>query len=140
MSDPDAVTPPLRDIDVLTVDECLDLLARAAIGRIAYVSDDEPTVVPVNYLLHEGTVVFRTTYGTTLDTVATGARVAFEVDSFDEGSHTGWSVVVRGKAEEIWVPEELQAARTLPLRPWAPGERAHYVRIMPSSITGRRIR
>jgi len=46
---------------------------------------------------------------------------------------------VHGKAEEIWQPEELEHARNLLLRPWALGERSHYVRILSSAISGRRI-
>jgi uncharacterized protein len=128
-----------RHIQSLTVDECLDLLGASSLGRVAFVHDESPHIVPVNYLLHEGTVVFRTTYGTTLDTIAAGARVAFEVDAIDEQTHAGWSVIIRGKAEEIWLPEEIEAASHLPITPWAPGDRNHYVRIFPSTITGRRI-
>ena len=56
--------------------------------------------------------------------------VEFEADAGDPGSHTGWSVIVHGVAEEIWRPEDLAAVRELPLRPWAPGNRDHYVRIL----------
>ena len=128
-----------RRIDTLSVDECLDLLASASLGRIAFVHEESPHVVPVNYLLHAGTVMFRTSYGTTLDTIAAGARVAFEVDRIDEQTHAGWSVIVSGKAEEIWLPEEIEAATRLPISPWAPGDRNHYVRIFSSAISGRRI-
>jgi uncharacterized protein len=128
-----------REIEILSVDDCLALLESASLGRVAFIHDDEPHLVPVNYLLHEGTAVFRTTYGTTLDTISAGARVAFEVDRIDEQTHAGWSVIIHGKAEEIWLPEELDAAERLPIVPWAPGNRNHYVRIFPSAITGRRI-
>jgi nitroimidazol reductase NimA-like FMN-containing flavoprotein (pyridoxamine 5'-phosphate oxidase superfamily) len=74
-----------------------------------------------------------------LDAIGSGARVAFEVDGFNSSSHAGWSVVLHGKAEEIWLPDELEDARHLPINPWAPGDRNHYVRIFPSAITGRRI-
>ena len=139
MTDADHTALQHRQIKALSVDECLALLTMATLGRVAFVHDGEPYIVPVNYLLHEGSVVFRTTYGTTLDTVSAGARVAFEVDRIDEQTHLGWSVIVSGKAEEIWLPDEIATATTLPITPWAPGERNHYVRISPSAITGRRI-
>lgn len=129
-----------RRFEELTVDECLRLLAGADVGRIAYVRDDEPTVLPVNFVLDEGSVVFRTTYGQLLDSMSSGARVAFEVDSLDAAAHSGWSVLVKGKAEEVWLPRELDEVRLLSLQSWAPGERTHYVRVFPSMITGRRIR
>ena len=141
MPDANAETAAVRPrrIEDLSVDDCLGLLASATLGRVALIHDDDPHVVPVNYLLHEGTVMFRTTYGTTLDTVSGGARVAFEVDHIDEPTQSGWSVIIHGKAEEIWLPDELDAAALLPITPWAPGDRNHYVRIYPSAITGRRI-
>src|SRR4030095_1319408 len=64
-----------------------------------------------------------------------GARVAFEVDAVDEGSRTGWSVVVRGQAAEVLEPADLGRLHRLPLFPWAPGAKARYVRIRPVSIT-----
>lgn len=128
-----------RRIEPLSVEECLDLVSKVHIGRIAYMHEDAPMIIPVNYVLHDATVVFRTSYGTTLDAIASGAKVAFEVDRIDESRQTGWSVVILGKAEEIWLPRELEAARQLPVDPWAPGDRDHYIRIYPSAITGRRI-
>jgi uncharacterized protein len=123
----------------LSVDESMTLLAQTAVGRLVYVADGEPGVMPVNYVFDSGTVVFRTAYGAVLDIISEGARVAFEVDDFDPATRTGWSVLVRGKAEEIWLAKDLAAAHKLELSSWAPGERTHFVRISPSTITGRRI-
>ena len=65
--------------------------------------------------------------------------MAFEVDGLDAEARTGWSVVVRGKGEEIWLADELAEAKQLPVSSWAPGDRTHFVRILPSAMTGRRI-
>lgn len=127
-----------RRLAAISIEECLKLLQSRAVGRIAFIDDGRPEVRPVNYRLHQGMVVLRTTYGALLDAVHLAA-VAFEVDAIDADYHTGWSVVVHGRGEEVWRPEELAELRQLPLRPWAPGTREHYVRILPSDITGRRI-
>ena len=119
--------------------ECHKLLAERHLGRLALTDPDEPVIFPVNYVLDEGAVVFRTDPGSKLDAIAGGARVAFEVDAVDEGSRTGWSVVVRGRAAEDSEPADLDRLRGLPLYPWAPGAKARYVRIRPVSVTGRRI-
>jgi nitroimidazol reductase NimA-like FMN-containing flavoprotein (pyridoxamine 5'-phosphate oxidase superfamily) len=119
--------------------ECHKLLAERHLGRLALTDPDEPVIFPVNYVLDEGAVVFRTDPGSKLDAIAGGARVAFEVDAVDEGSRTGWSVVVRGRAAEVSEPADLDRLRGLPLYPWAPGAKARYVRIRPVSVTGRRI-
>lgn len=122
----------------LDVDECLDRLARRDLGRLAFVVDAKPRIIPMNYLLHEGSILLRTGITPTLDAVI-GSPVAFEVDVVDPLDHSGWSVVVHGRAEEVWEPDELARLRALPLQPWAPGAREHYLRIMSTAITGRRI-
>jgi uncharacterized protein len=123
----------------LTDAECRRLLGERHLGRLALVDADGPVILPVNYAFAAGTVVFRTDPGGKLDAVAGGAAVAFEVDAVDEGSRTGWSVVVRGRAAEVSDPAELERVRPLPLYPWAPGAKARYVGVRPASITGRRI-
>jgi nitroimidazol reductase NimA-like FMN-containing flavoprotein (pyridoxamine 5'-phosphate oxidase superfamily) len=127
-----------RELEELSVDECLELLQRHEYGRIAFVRDERPELLPLNYRYHEGAIVFRTTYGTLLD-AAHNQSVVFEVDGTDESNRTGWSVIVHGKAEEVWLADELERVRSLPLEPWAGGERDHYLRISPSAISGRRV-
>jgi uncharacterized protein len=121
----------------LDVDECLRLLEGQALGRLGFVREGEPEIRPLTYLLHEGSVLIRVAYGPTLDHLADRAKVVFEIDGEDEQG--AWSVLVRGRAEEVSDPTELERLRALPLRPWAPGERAHYLRVLASSISGRRI-
>ena len=40
--------------------ECLRLIAPGGVGRIAYLGRYGLTVLPVNYALHAGTIMFRT--------------------------------------------------------------------------------
>jgi uncharacterized protein len=123
----------------LTKSECFELLARERLGRIAVVDDRGPIVFPVNFVFDRHMVVLRTDDGTKLDAAIRGARAAFEIDGTDPATRTGWSVVVRGEAVEVTDPAELARLRKLPLAPWAPGAKAHYVRILPAALTGRRI-
>jgi hypothetical protein len=123
----------------LTKSECFGLLARERLGRVAVVDDLGPVVFPVNFVLDRHMVVLRTDEGTKLDAAIKGSRVAFEIDGADPATRTGWSVVVRGEAVEVTEPAELARLRNLPLHPWAPGAKAHYVRILPAALTGRRI-
>jgi uncharacterized protein len=120
--------------------QCFELLAREHMGRVAVVDDLGPVVFPVNFVLDRHMVVFRTDEGTKLDAACRGGRVAFEVDGTDTAAHTGWSVLVRGEAIEVTDLTELARLRRLPLDSWAPGVKAHYVRILPAAVTGRRIR
>jgi len=123
----------------LTKSQCFELLAREHLGRVAVVDHLGPVVFPVNFILDRHMVIFRTSEGTKLDAACRGSRVAFEVDGTDTATHTGWSVLVRGEAMEVTDPTELARLRKLPLDPWAPGTKAHYVRILPAALTGRRI-
>ena len=130
--------PATHRLEELSVDECLTLLAEKSLGRLVYVRDGEPHIRPLTYELHGGSVVFRIGYGELLDAIHR-QPVVFEVDHGDPAVRTGWSIIIRGTAEEIWQSDDLDAARATGLRPWAPGTRDHYVRIIPRSMTGRRI-
>ena len=123
----------------LTRAECFELLATEHLGRVAMVDDRGPVVFPVHFVLDRHTVVFRTGTGTKLSAASLGRRVSFEVDQADPATRTGWSVLVRGEAVEVTDRAELTRLRALPLEVWAPGARGHYVRILPSALTGRRI-
>ena len=122
-----------------TRSECFELLASEQIGRVAAVDDLGPVVFPVNFVLDRHTVVIRTEAGTKFHAAGRGAKVCFEADGTDEAARTGWSVIVRGEITEVTDPAELARLRELPLRPWAPGARDRYVRILPAALTGRRI-
>jgi uncharacterized protein len=120
--------------------ECRELLAGRHLSRLALIDDRGPVILPVNCVVGGDAPVFRTDPGTKLDATAEGTVVAFEVHATDEATRTGWSVVVRGTLGEVTDPENLERLRTLPLYPWAPGDKARYLRVAPASLTGRRIR
>jgi nitroimidazol reductase NimA-like FMN-containing flavoprotein (pyridoxamine 5'-phosphate oxidase superfamily) len=134
-------TREMRGIDALSRTECLDLLARSHLGRLAFIDRVGvfPIIVPVNYLVHDGSVVFRTGPGAKLAAAVRGADVAFEVDEADDVERTGWSVLVRGTAEEILDPDELAELEHHHLQPQAPGDKRHYVGVDIDLVTGRRI-
>ncbi|MBB6349074.1 trehalose/maltose hydrolase-like predicted phosphorylase/transcriptional regulator with XRE-family HTH domain [Nonomuraea muscovyensis] len=132
-------------LEVLQPEECLRLIAPGGIGRVAFGGPQGPTVLPVNYKLHEGAIVFRTAYGGPMDqSLRTGLegveiKIGFEVDQIDEARREGWSVLVQGPAHHV-PQEELRQVTGAGVSPWAGGERELYIRIVPHQITGRRIR
>jgi uncharacterized protein len=128
-------------VEELEPGECLRLLASVTVGRVGVTIDALPAVLPVNFVMSEGAVVFRTVPGTKLDAATAGAVVAFEVDAYGTAeSPGGWSVLVRGIARELTQPSDLAKARALPLEPWAWDRGAdRFVRIEPTVLTGRRI-
>ena len=126
-------------LTVLSREECLRLLATAHIGRVGLSAAALPVVLPVNFAFDGTDVVIRTAAGTKLDAALRNAVVAFEVDEIDPVYHAGWSVMVTGMARELRTPDELERARALPLRPWAPGARDSYIAIPVQLVSGRRI-
>lgn len=135
------MTTDRNGLTVLSVDECMRLLSSHVprVGRIAFLAENRPVILPVNYVFHEGSVVFRSDPGAKVSAASAGAHVAFEVDEIDTTWEEGWSVLVQGRAEAVTDPDELERLHDLPLRPWGPGAKMAYVRIMSTEITGRRI-
>ncbi len=127
-------------LEIISRQECLQLLRGQRVGRVAFVARDQPMVLPVNYAIHGGTIVLRTGTGTKLEAMRS-SKVAFEVDEFDVVDASGWSVVVQGVAEDITDADDLTAGllRDSAVPSWAPGDLDHYVRIDPTMISGRRI-
>jgi nitroimidazol reductase NimA-like FMN-containing flavoprotein (pyridoxamine 5'-phosphate oxidase superfamily) len=132
---------PLTDngLELLTSEQCHDLLARAGVGRVGVTIGALPAIFPVNYALLGEDIVFLTGEGTKLRAAVDSAVVAFQVDEFDLEAGWGWSVLAVGIADEITDPAELAAAHHLGLRPLAQGDRSHYVRIRPEFVSGRRL-
>jgi nitroimidazol reductase NimA-like FMN-containing flavoprotein (pyridoxamine 5'-phosphate oxidase superfamily) len=129
-------------VEILTEAECRELVDRHHFGRFAFVDyvGVLPSIIPVNYLLDDDKIVIRTDAGSKLSAALRGAPVAFEVDGVDETRQVGWSVVVRGRAEEVADEDQLAELRQTPLLAWHPGPVARYVRINASQVIGRRIK
>ena len=128
-------------LEVIERDECLRLLADEEIGRLAVIADNTPVILPVNYALDGDSVVFRTDPGTKLER-GPRARASFEVDRFDRERRNGWSVVATGLLEEVTLYDAatFDRVRRLVVDPWAGGDKAHWMRLLPDRVTGRRIR
>jgi nitroimidazol reductase NimA-like FMN-containing flavoprotein (pyridoxamine 5'-phosphate oxidase superfamily) len=121
-------------MNVLDVDECMVLLRWEVIGRLGVsIPGEAPSIVPVNFTIDRGAIVFRTGPGEKHDHLFS-QPVSLQADRFDWYRHAGWSVLVQGTALEVDESEVDDA----PV-PWAPGEKVHLVRIVPTSVTGRRI-
>ena len=126
--------------------ECLRLITPGGIGRLAYSGRYGLTVLPVNFKLHQGSIMFRTAQDSPTDEdLRTGIahaeyRVAFEIDDIDPAAREGWSVLVQGPVHHVEAEAERASALAAGLEPWPGGARELFLRIMPSRVTGRRIR
>ncbi len=87
-------------LEVLSESACWARLANTPVGRIAFIFDGEPAILPVNHALSDHSIVFRTAVGSKLHAARTAQIVAFEVDGMDAASRAGWSVLARGRLDE----------------------------------------
>jgi nitroimidazol reductase NimA-like FMN-containing flavoprotein (pyridoxamine 5'-phosphate oxidase superfamily) len=129
---------PNEGLRVLTYDECVTLLRRHCFGRLALGIQGWPAILPVNYLYDGTSVVIRTAPGAKVDEAPMTA-VAFEIDDADRFGDWGWSVLVQGPAFDITTSaDELsEHLRNLPVHPWVPGARDHWLKIAAVRISGR---
>jgi len=122
---------------VLSDEECLRHLRRQRLGRVAVTVESLPEIFPVNYALLDEEVVFRTAPGHKLIAAILERVVSFEVDWAATDGSSGWSVLIVGHVTRIVYAPLLERAQNLGLRPWAPGDRDHYVKISTERISGR---
>lgn len=129
---------PIRPVNTeLPPSACWALLHAQQVGRLAVVVAERPEIFPVNYVVDHGTVVFRTAAGTKLAGSA-DRDVAFEADGYEPESGDAWSVVVKGRAQEISRGYEVLDTVDLPLFPWHAAPKQRFIRIVPDEVTGRR--
>ena len=125
--------------------ESLRLIAPGGIGRIAFTGRYGLTVLPVNYKLHDGAIVFRTAQDSpTGEDLRTGIahaeyQVAFEIDQINPETRDGWSVLIHGPAHHMLSDDERAAVAASGVAPWPRGVHEHAIRITPTSVTGRRL-
>jgi nitroimidazol reductase NimA-like FMN-containing flavoprotein (pyridoxamine 5'-phosphate oxidase superfamily) len=133
-------------VEQLGEDECLRLISPGGVGRLAFTGRYGLTVFPVNYKVHDGSIMFRTAGDSpTGEDLRTGIqyaeyKVAFEIDEIDPAAREGWSVLVHGPAHHMDTSAERALAEEIAVEPWVGGKRDDAVRITPVRITGRRIR
>lgn len=112
---------------------CLTLLTTQHVGRLV-LGGGNPAVMPVNYVVHRGDIVFRTAPDGLADR-SDGERVMFEVDMVDERTQSGWSVLVHGVLRAL--PDGTATSIGVS---WAPGDRDRRMSISLDDVTGRLLR
>ncbi|MDT7551448.1 MAG: uncharacterized protein QOE84_3842 [Actinomycetota bacterium] len=138
---PDTERMTQREIEVLAEQECYDLLAQVAVGRLIYTDDQGPAAVPVNCSLHGRDLLMRV-HGGAKAAAVQQAVIGFEADHIDNDQRAGWSVLVRGAARVV--PQSEVAAllsehRGQFPRPWAEGVHNVWLQLVPTLVTGRRL-
>jgi uncharacterized protein len=125
-------------VTILSATESWELLSSVSLGRLVTDAGGQLEIFPVNFAVQHRTVLFRTAEGTKLVSAAINNQVLFEADEHDAAG--GWSVIVKGTTRTLRSQEEIEEADRAQLLPWTATPKPHYVRVLPTSVTGRRFR
>jgi hypothetical protein len=121
--------------------EAMRLLASVGYGRVVFTLNALPAIRPVNHLVDEGRIIVRTRLTTSISAAVgssdAGVVVAYEADSLDPDSRTGWSVVVTGRVHTVTASEQIARYERL-LHPWV-NHADTVLAIEPDFVTGFRI-
>jgi len=136
-------SPTESPVDVLGDEASWHLLASTDLGRLAVSidgggdggGDGGVDIFPINYVVADRVIFFRTAPGSKLMDLTKHPIVALETDGTLHRRR--WSVVVKGSAVRLGLDEEIEASGVLALHSQVPTEKWNYVRITASSITGR---
>lgn len=131
-------TEQANPLEPLSDEDCWQRLGGQELGRLVTHVGDVLDIFPVNYVLDGRAIVFRTAEGSKLFELTVNDEVLFEVDDHTEDD--AWSVVVRGHARRLETSDEVEHADGLGLRPWVPTLKYNYVRIEPTTVSGRAFR
>jgi uncharacterized protein len=135
----------VEPLEQLSESECWSLLRTVEIGRLAApTSDGGVEIMPVNHVVDQGSIVFRSALGTKLTVALEAPEVAFEADNaadrIADQRDDPWSVVLRGAAELIERPTDVFDSFELSVTPWHESPKPYFVRLSPHTISGRRFR
>lgn len=111
------------------------LLTSVDVVRVAWNGPDGVNVVPVNCVVADGALWFRTTPYSAIARAGEGTEVTVEADHLDAAARTGWSVVLRAAVELVDPQAAPDPVGELCI--WPEGTRNVYVRLEPTTVTGR---
>ena len=133
---PTALTWSPGRLQVLTHDECLELLNACDVGRVAWNEPEGPIVLPVNYAMEGTAITFRTAIDSAVARQLHLGFASFQIDEYDDVTHSGWSVLARGVVSFMESNDDFAEWAVVP---WAAGERHFAMRITPLMLSGRRV-
>lgn len=119
--------------------ESWELLGDHGVGRVALATGDGPVLLPLNYQVLDGEVMFSTAEHSPLAS-AEGTEIAFEADHIDDAFSRGWSVLLVGAVRAVTDEGTAQRLRDSAYStPWAGEGREHVMVLAPRRVTGRKI-
>jgi nitroimidazol reductase NimA-like FMN-containing flavoprotein (pyridoxamine 5'-phosphate oxidase superfamily) len=138
---PGRIDGTLRTATNLSSNQCWDLLRAHATGRFGFVEGGRVMIIPVNYLVHEDGIYFRTAEDGVISRAVPGPQTSFQIDAARPDRNEGWSVLASGDSVKVDDPELLTYlwGRIMP-EPWGSGMRNVFICLRPAVLTGRSVR
>jgi uncharacterized protein len=128
------------DLEPIDRAECEELLASVPFVRLGLITKRGPSILPVNHVVVDGELYFRTEAGSKLAAAASEGRVAVETDGAEPQAQVGWSVLGHGTASIVTDRDTVEQLLSLDFTPWnAPDEKMFWVRVTLDDLEGRRI-
>ena len=128
------------DLERIDEDECFRLLETAPYVRLGFVTARGPTILPVNHLLLDRDLYFRTETGSKLATAAQEGPVAVQADGVDADHRLGWSVVAHGRTSIVTDQQLIERLLAEDFTPWTgPDAKMFWVQVHFDEVSGRRI-
>ncbi len=124
---------PDQPVGRLSEEQAWARLASEKVGRLVTVVGERPEIYPVNYVVSDDKVYFRTGEGSKLSELTVHSAVAFQTDHIYED--TAWSVVVHGSAHVLRGFDDAARIDALGLTPWVPTPKFNYVEITATEVT-----
>ncbi len=87
-------------MDRISEVEARRFLSEAMVAHIGVLSQGDPYVSPVSYVLDDNRILFRTKPGKRFEAVVANPRVSIEVSRFDDATGDWISVIIQGRAVE----------------------------------------
>jgi len=88
-------------MDELTRDQALLLLDGAPVAHLGLISEGDPYVTPMSFVLDGDRILFRTVAGKKLDALRANPKVCIEASQYDPESGEWASVIVYGTATDV---------------------------------------
>jgi len=92
----------------LSENEAREVIQSGKIGRLGCIDKDEPYVVPINYIVDDGSIYSHSLPGKKIDVLRSNPRACLQVDRIVDDLH--WrSAIVFGRFEEIRLAQDRRA-------------------------------
>ncbi len=88
-------------MESITAEQARRFLDESLVAHIGVISEGEPYVTPMSFVVDEDRILFRTKPGKRYEAMLENPVVSIEASTFDDETGDWTSVIVRGRAAEV---------------------------------------